>query len=178
MNTNALAKQHGAVLEAAPGLTELVTESAGLVSPPGVCLQIEERPEQAGASGSESRAHPVQCRGAHLGIALRTVSDGVCALRPGAGRDSPDVRACRGERGRQLQRAHRAPAHPGPLPVSSSHGSDTGRSDVVTKKESLERLAAVRLFEGFNQTDLRHLLDVANESWKGGADLFAPLGPL
>jgi CRP-like cAMP-binding protein len=32
---------------------------------------------------------------------------------------------------------------------------------VVTKKESLERLAAVRLFEGFNKTDLRHLLDVA-----------------
>jgi len=32
---------------------------------------------------------------------------------------------------------------------------------VVTKKESLERLAAVRLFEGFSKTDLRHLLDVA-----------------
>ena len=32
---------------------------------------------------------------------------------------------------------------------------------MVTKKESLEHLAAVRLFEGFNKTDLRHLLDVA-----------------
>ena len=32
---------------------------------------------------------------------------------------------------------------------------------MVTKKESLERLAAVRLFEGFNKADLRHLLDVS-----------------
>ena len=32
---------------------------------------------------------------------------------------------------------------------------------MVTKKESLERLAAVRLFSGFNMTDLRHLLDVS-----------------
>lgn len=32
---------------------------------------------------------------------------------------------------------------------------------VVTKKESLERLAAVRLFEGFNKADLRALLDVS-----------------
>jgi CRP-like cAMP-binding protein len=32
---------------------------------------------------------------------------------------------------------------------------------VVTKKESLEHLAAVRLFEGFNKTDLKALLDVS-----------------
>lgn len=32
---------------------------------------------------------------------------------------------------------------------------------MVTKKESLEQLAAVRLFAGFTKTDLRHLLDVA-----------------
>ena len=42
-----------------------------------------------------------------------------------------------------------------------AHGVDTTGWHMVTKKENLERLAAVRLFEGFNKTDLRHLLDVS-----------------
>jgi CRP-like cAMP-binding protein len=40
-------------------------------------------------------------------------------------------------------------------------GTDFGGNPLATKKERLDRLGAVRLFEGLNQTDLRYLLDIS-----------------
>ena len=41
------------------------------------------------------------------------------------------------------------------------NGSDFGKGNMVTKKESLERLGSVRLFAGLSKADLKYLLDIS-----------------